>query len=364
MIGIASIVWYVAASLYSENFLFDSLSALSLLIAFYYALTGIACAIYWRRRLTHSVKSFLFIGLGPVVGAVILLYLLVQSVIQLANPEDSYTGTSILGIGVPLAIALFFIILGVVLDDHLALRAWQGLLHPEGWRARLRRGRALGPRSHRPRTRLPKGLLSDHQHVSDRVPQRRRRQVGRRRLGRDLRHRRSEYRGGLRDRARFGRRGCRPGLRGGRRRRSRVGATPRRRNVSGRCSRSPTRWSIAAEEFVRVESRDTGKPLALTTSDELPPAIDQIRFFAGAARVLEGKSGGEYLADHTSFVRREPIGVVAQVTPWNYPLMMMVWKIAPALAAGNTIVLKPSDTTPASSTLLAELARSSCRRAC
>lgn len=110
-----------------------------------------------------------------------------------------------------------------------------------------------------------------------------------------------------------------------------------------------------SEEFVRVESRDTGKPLALTTSDELPPAIDQIRFFAGAARVLEGKSGGEYLADHTSFVRREPIGVVAQVTPWNYPLMMMVWKIAPALAAGNAIVLKPSDTTPASSTLLAEL---------
>ena len=113
VIGIAAIVWYVAASRYSENFLFDSLSALSLLIAFYYALTGIACAIYWRRRLTHSVKSFLFIGLGPVVGAVVLLYLLVQSVIQLANPEESYTGTSILGIGVPLAIALFFIILGV-----------------------------------------------------------------------------------------------------------------------------------------------------------------------------------------------------------------------------------------------------------
>ncbi len=115
VIGIAAIVWYVAASLYSENFLFDSLSALSLLIAFYYALTGIACAIYWRRRLLHSVKAFLFIGLGPVVGAAILLYLLVQSVIQLANPEDSYTGTSILGMGVPLAIALFFILLGVVL---------------------------------------------------------------------------------------------------------------------------------------------------------------------------------------------------------------------------------------------------------
>jgi betaine-aldehyde dehydrogenase len=110
-----------------------------------------------------------------------------------------------------------------------------------------------------------------------------------------------------------------------------------------------------ADEFVRVESRDTGKPLGLTASEELPPSVDQIRFFAGAARVLEGKSAGEYMKDHTSFVRREPVGVIGQVTPWNYPLMMMVWKIAPALAAGNTVVLKPSDTTPASATLLAEL---------
>ena len=112
-----------------------------------------------------------------------------------------------------------------------------------------------------------------------------------------------------------------------------------------------------ADEFVRTESQDTGKPLGLTASEELPPSVDQIRFFAGAARVLEGRSAGEYMTDHTSFVRREPVGVVGQVTPWNYPLMMMVWKIAPALAAGNTIVLKPSDTTPASSTLLAELAQ-------
>jgi len=110
-----------------------------------------------------------------------------------------------------------------------------------------------------------------------------------------------------------------------------------------------------AKEFVEVESKDTGKPLRFTVTEELPPAVDQIRFFAGAARVLEGRSAGEYLKDHTSFIRREPIGVVGQVTPWNYPLMMMVWKIAPALAAGNTLVLKPSDTTPASSTLLAEL---------
>ncbi len=115
VIGIASIVWYVVASLYSEDFLLDSLSALSLLIAFYYALTGIACAIYWRRRLLHSVKAFLLIGVGPVVGAAMLIYLLFQSVIQLANPEESSTGSSILGIGMPLAIALLFIVLGLVL---------------------------------------------------------------------------------------------------------------------------------------------------------------------------------------------------------------------------------------------------------
>jgi betaine-aldehyde dehydrogenase len=110
-----------------------------------------------------------------------------------------------------------------------------------------------------------------------------------------------------------------------------------------------------AEEFVRVESENTGKPLALTASEEIPPAVDQLRFFAGAARVLEGRSAGEYLAGHTSFIRREPIGVVAQVTPWNYPLMMAIWKIAPALAAGNTLVIKPSDTTPASTVLLGEI---------
>ncbi len=110
-----------------------------------------------------------------------------------------------------------------------------------------------------------------------------------------------------------------------------------------------------AGEFVQVESRNTGKPLALAETDEVPPCVDQLRFFAGAARVLEGRSAGEYLAGHTSYVRREPIGVVAQVTPWNYPLMMAVWKIAPALAAGNCVVLKPSDTTPASTVLLAEL---------
>ena len=110
-----------------------------------------------------------------------------------------------------------------------------------------------------------------------------------------------------------------------------------------------------AEEINAVECKDTGKPIGLTMSEEIPYASDHFKFFAGAARLLEGKAAGEYMADHTSFVRREPIGVVGQVTPWNYPLLMMIWKIAPALAAGNTVVLKPSDTTPASSTLLAEL---------
>jgi betaine-aldehyde dehydrogenase len=112
-----------------------------------------------------------------------------------------------------------------------------------------------------------------------------------------------------------------------------------------------------APEFVKAECENTGKPIAMTETEELPPCVDQLRFFAGAARVLEGRSAGEYLPEHTSFVRREPIGVVAQVTPWNYPLMMAIWKIAPALAAGNAVVLKPSDTTPASTTLLAELAQ-------
>jgi len=111
-----------------------------------------------------------------------------------------------------------------------------------------------------------------------------------------------------------------------------------------------------AEEVLAAECENTGKPLELTRSEELPPALDQIRFFAGAARLLEGRSAGEYMAGHTSYVRREPVGVVGQVTPWNYPLLMAVWKIAPALAAGNCVVLKPSDTTPVSSVLMAEIA--------
>ncbi len=111
-----------------------------------------------------------------------------------------------------------------------------------------------------------------------------------------------------------------------------------------------------AEELIRAESENTGKPFGLTMEEEIPAGVDQIRFFAGAARVLEGKSAGEYLAGMTSFVRREPIGVCAQITPWNYPMMMAIWKFAPAIAAGNTIVIKPSDTTPVSTVMMAEIA--------
>jgi len=110
-----------------------------------------------------------------------------------------------------------------------------------------------------------------------------------------------------------------------------------------------------AQQLVEAESKNTGKPIGLTLSEEIPPMVDQIRFFAGAARMLEGRSAGEYMSGFTSFVRREPIGVCAAVTPWNYPLMMAVWKWAPALAAGNTMVLKPSDTTPMSTVLMAQL---------
>ncbi len=111
-----------------------------------------------------------------------------------------------------------------------------------------------------------------------------------------------------------------------------------------------------AEELIALEVENTGKPIALTRSEEIPPMVDQIRFFGTAARHLEGKGAAEYMAGHTSFIRREPVGVCAQVAPWNYPMMMATWKFAPAIAAGNTVVLKPSDTTPASTTLLAEIA--------
>ena len=110
-----------------------------------------------------------------------------------------------------------------------------------------------------------------------------------------------------------------------------------------------------ADELVALESQNTGKPVAVTMSEEIPPMVDQIRFFAGAARVLEGRAAGEYMSGFTSIIRREPVGVVGQVAPWNYPMMMAVWKYAPAIAAGNTVVLKPSDTTPVSTVRMAEI---------
>src|SRR2546428_2751420 len=115
--------------------------------------------------------------------------------------------------------------------------------------------------------------------------------------------------------------------------------------------------AIAAngDEFARIESENVGKPLAATKSEEIPPIVDCIRFFAGAARVLEGRATGEYMSGFTSMLRREPLGVVGSIAPWNYPLMMAAWKIGPALAAGNTVVLKPSEWTPLTALKLAEL---------
>ena len=110
-----------------------------------------------------------------------------------------------------------------------------------------------------------------------------------------------------------------------------------------------------ADELAEIESTNVGKPLSYAR-DEMPVCSDNIRFFAGAARVLEGKSAGEYMRGYTSFVRREPIGVVGGITPWNYPLMMAVWKFAPALAAGNVQVLKPSEQTPLSLLRFVQLA--------
>ena len=100
------------------------------------------------------------------------------------------------------------------------------------------------------------------------------------------------------------------------------------------------------EELADLEAADAGKPRGAVLEDEVPVMADNLRFFAGAARCMEGRAAGEYMEGHTSFIRREPVGVVGQITPWNYPLMMAIWKIGPALAAGNTVVLKPAETTP------------------
>ena len=109
-----------------------------------------------------------------------------------------------------------------------------------------------------------------------------------------------------------------------------------------------------ATEFARLESLNCGKPYQMVLNDEIPAVADVFRFFAGAVRTQTGALAGEYLAGHTSLIRRDPLGVVASIAPWNYPLMMAAWKMAPALAAGNTVVLKPSEQTPLTTLKLAE----------
>ncbi|HSF26680.1 MAG TPA: gamma-aminobutyraldehyde dehydrogenase [Actinomycetes bacterium] len=133
------------------------------------------------------------------------------------------------------------------------------------------------------------------------------------------------------------------------------GATPAVRAQA--LTRLAARLDELAEELASVETRQTGKPIRLSREFDVPGTIDNTAFFAGAARHLEGRATGEYSPDHTSSVRREPIGVVGSIAPWNYPLQMAGWKILPAVAAGNTIVLKPSELTPLTSLMLAEAAR-------
>ncbi|HET8536121.1 MAG TPA: gamma-aminobutyraldehyde dehydrogenase [Solirubrobacteraceae bacterium] len=111
-----------------------------------------------------------------------------------------------------------------------------------------------------------------------------------------------------------------------------------------------------ADELAQLEATNAGKPINAFKDDEIPFMVDNLRYFAGAARNLEGKAAGEYVEGYTSFIRREPVGVIGQIAPWNYPLMMAIWKIGPALAAGNTIVLKPAPTTPITTVKLAEIA--------
>jgi betaine-aldehyde dehydrogenase len=112
---------------------------------------------------------------------------------------------------------------------------------------------------------------------------------------------------------------------------------------------------VHADEIAQLESANAGKPLQAFKDDEIPFMVDNLRFFAGAARCLDGRAAGEYVEGYTSIIRREPVGVIGQIAPWNYPLMMAVWKIGPALAAGNTVVLKPAETTPITTLKLAEL---------
>jgi betaine-aldehyde dehydrogenase len=131
-------------------------------------------------------------------------------------------------------------------------------------------------------------------------------------------------------------------------------ATPQERSLA--LLRIADAIDAHADELAELEALDAGKPLEAVKADEIPVVADNTRFFAGAARLLEGSAAGEYTTGYTSMIRREPIGVVGQIAPWNYPLMMAGWKIGPALAAGNTVVLKPAETTPVTTLRLAELA--------
>ena len=133
-----------------------------------------------------------------------------------------------------------------------------------------------------------------------------------------------------------------------------VGAPPVERSAA--LTRLAALLDERSGDLARTESRQTGKPIRLATGFDVPGTVDNVAFFAGAARALEGKSAGEYSGDHTSYVRREAIGVVGSVAPWNYPLQMAAWKILPAVAAGNTIVLKPAELTPLTALMLAEAA--------
>jgi len=110
------------------------------------------------------------------------------------------------------------------------------------------------------------------------------------------------------------------------------------------------------DELAELEALNAGKPLQAVKDDEIPAMVDNLRFFAGAARAMQGPVAGEYLEGYTSWIRREPVGVIGQIAPWNYPMMMAIWKIGPALATGNTIVLKPAPTTPVTTLRLAEIA--------
>ncbi len=131
------------------------------------------------------------------------------------------------------------------------------------------------------------------------------------------------------------------------------GTTPAERSLM--LLRLADRIEAEAEAFARLESKNCGKPPARALADELPPIVDCYRFFAGAARCLPGSAAGEYMTGFTSMIRRDPVGVVASIAPWNYPLMMAAWKLAPALAAGNTVVIKPSEQTPLTTLKLASI---------